>query len=172
MRTPAREDAEKFKMFGLAYSKYTSEGDVYPVVPNSTLTDELSMLPSDKYVGYGFMVLEDPTEITNTPGGSVPLVSAKLAIICFVDLKRFMGFEKWMSDIRQYQQDFRNLVLKAVSMKMHSIGGAFQVIGFVDQRIDDVFKGFRLNPESVTLYQQPYYMIRFEGKLNYVQRVC
>ena len=161
----------EISVFGLAYPKYDSDGNAFPVVPNESLTDEINLLPNDLLPGFCFFDYADPTTVHVGGNRSNPRLTTPLSIIFFVDFKRLKGMTKWIGDYRLFREQFKGAITSILTNKMTALGGTLTLNKIIDKGIDDVFSGYKMNLDRMQFYQQPYYAVRFECELNFMQKV-
>jgi hypothetical protein len=173
---PLRPSRDNIKIYGLAYKKFLDNG-LIPVVTQGSLTDEINLLPNDSNAGFVFFEYQDP--ITFTPvknGENVRYSRAKytidLSIIFFINFKRYLGMTKWVGDYAIYREAFKNVITMVLNTQMHKIGGSIIPNKIYDQKIEDVFRGYALDSQQKNLWQQPYYAVRFDCTLEFIQFVC
>jgi hypothetical protein len=161
-------------VFGLV-DRYVDENNkAIPLAYNisgGTLTDQISLLPSDRYPGLLFFDYDDP--VTFSPNKfkrstvAWEIVMAKLNMIFFFNMQRQKYYVKWGSDYRVQKETLRERVIDTLLRHTPKRGCELNLNNVYDKSIQSVFKGYDVSDARLMADLYPYYAIRLETAIKY-----
>jgi hypothetical protein len=161
-------------VFGLV-DRYVDENNkAVPLaysISGGTLTDQISLLPSDRYPGFLFFDYDEP--VTFSPSKfkrstvAWEIVMAKLNMIFFFNMKRQKYYVKWGSDYRVQKETLRERVIDTLLRHTPKRGCELNLNNVYDKSIQSVFKGYDVSDSRLMADLYPYYAIRLETAIKY-----
>lgn len=132
---------------------YVGESQYYEVVPN------------DRFKSFSFWGVTSPQSAMDQANGSVgtnSLFYTDVYCVVWVDLKKIDNTKDYI-----FTQDLIKDVLLKLKRK-----SSFTLTKIFDENMDDIYRGFTLQPIHRDLLMYPHAAFRIEGKLNYSIKLC
>ena len=162
-------------VFGLV-DRYTDEnGKSIPLAYNSTggtLTDQITLMPSDRYPGFMFFDYDDPMTLENPKGyGRTAVywtsITAKMNMVFFFNMKRHKYYTKWGADYRVQKEALRNRILDTLLRHCPNKKCELKLNTIYDKSIQSVYKGYDVEDYKLMANLYPYYSVRLETTVKF-----
>ncbi len=144
---------------GKLVNKATAEPMIYV-----SSKEYYSVMPNDSYKAYAFWGVTGPQigrDQVNMPQFNLMLTNNVFCIV-WVDLRKIDKTKDFI-----YTQELIKDVINILKKQ-----SAFTLLQVIDERVEDIFKGYTLTPEHRDLLMYPYQAFRIEGVLNYELNLC
>lgn len=144
---------------GVLIKSKTNEPMVY-----LSKTEYYTVLPNDSFNAYSFWGVSSPEKSmdqSNTVQTSI-LMETQVYCIIWCNLRQINKLRDYI-----YTQELVLDVLKSLKSCAN-----FTLSQVIDEKVEDIFKGYTLNPTQRDLLMYPYQAFRVEGYLNYILNLC
>ena len=162
-------------IFGLVDRFVDENGKAVPLAYNisgGTLTDQITLMPSDRYPGFLFFDYDDPMTFESPKGYGHSAVNwvritAKMNMVFFFNMKRHKYYTKWGSDYRIQKEALRNRILDTLLHHCTNKGCELRLNTISDKSIQSVFKGYNVEDYKLMADLYPYYSVRLETTVTF-----
>lgn len=168
-------DETVLHVFGLVDRYVDENGKAAPLAYNrtgGTLTDQIKLMPSDRYPGFLFFDYDDPIKYLTPDGyrktGSFwSSVSVNLNMIFFFNMKRHKYYIKWGSDYRIQKEAIRSRIMDTLQRHSYNRGCELKINSIYDKSIEAVYKGYNVEDYQLMADLYPWYALRIETTVTY-----
>lgn len=131
---------------------YISDSEYYSTFPNDTL---------DSYSFWGVTAPQVGRDQINMPQSTM-LFTTNVFCVVWGNLKKIDKTKDYIFT-QELVKDVLNKLKRQPSFTLNQV---------IDERVEDIFRGYTLTPEKRDLLMYPFQAFRIEGVLNYSLKLC
>lgn len=168
----------RLQVFGLAERRVDAENNVYPAAPDNrggSLTEEINLMPTDRYPGMMFFKTEEPVKSTSNNEFAAMRwawgrYTANVDMIFYMDLSKQGVLVKWGDSLKVTKEAMRERILGIILRKLQksgALGLTFQT--YIEDNIEKVYDGYTLKEAKMQLSKPPNYALRITLEIHWRQ---